>query len=260
MWGLANFSIFRSLCVGPPIIASTSNHSTWLPVVHEGQDFHAWQQYTTSGYAEDLEVAWGRQPSSLRCSQFNITSAITDIHTLNTSIAVFDTRVDENCSDEGIYQVLISNNCTFNDDIIFKMSFAKDDSCTKDTPPHPENPKSVAIPEPRPGTNDSTILHSNIRFYGSKDITLYNTQWLLGEQGSCKDSDPNLLCQDDGISEPGSLYTCDRMIFGNCTFLSDFRISNYSRVHSSNYTTIACPASVGDPIGSISKLELSKTI
>jgi len=156
--------------------------------------------------------------------------------------------------------VFISSNCTFNDNITFNMTFARNDSCNKDIPPHPENSKSMAIPEPRPGTNDSTTLCVNIRYYGSKDITLYDTQWLLGEHGSCKDNDPNLLCHDDGISEPGSVYTCERIIFGNCTFLSDFCISNYSRMHSGNYTTIACPTSMGGPIGKVSKLELSKTV
>jgi len=108
-----------SFIIGPPIIPSTTNPSTWLSFVREGQDFHAWQQYTTTGYAEDLEVAWGRQPSSLRCSQCNFTSALTDMHTLNTSIAVFDTRVDESCSDEGyIYLVL----CTISQSVLLLVN------------------------------------------------------------------------------------------------------------------------------------------
>ena len=139
------------------------------------------------------------------------------------------------------------------------MNFDENDSCN-DTPPHPENLKSVAVPEPRPDTNDSTTLCVSIRYYGSKDITVYDTLWLLGDQGTCKDEDPNLLCQDDGTNDPGSAYTCNRTIFGNCTFLSDICISNYSRVHSGNYTTEACPVSAGGPIGSISKLELSETV
>ena len=103
------------------IIASTSNHSTWFPVLHEGLNFHTWQQYTTTGYAEDLYVAWVRQPSALGCSHFIITAAITDNHTINTGI---DTRVEEGCLDEGM---CVSSNCTFNDCIIFNVTFDKRD-------------------------------------------------------------------------------------------------------------------------------------
>ena len=58
------------------IIASASNHSTWFPVLHEGLNFHTWQQYTTTGYAEGLYVAWVHQPSALGCSHFIITAAV----------------------------------------------------------------------------------------------------------------------------------------------------------------------------------------
>lgn len=154
--------------------------------------------------------------------------------------------------------MLITSNCTFNDSIMFNMIFDKNDPCTKDIPPQPEFPKSVTVPEHRPDANESTTLCVSIRYFGSDNISRYDTLWLLGERGSCNETDPNLLCEDDGTDELGSVYTCNRVIFGDCTFLSDFCISNYSRLNSGKYTTMACPVSGSDPIGSISQLELSK--
>ena len=242
--------------IGPPIVPSANDHSTWNPVIHEGHNFLPWQVYTTTaGYAEGLSVAWERYPSSLVCSRFNIINAVIDNHTINASLIVFDTTANKSCSDEGIYQVFITSNCTFNDSIMFNMTFDKNDSCTKDTPPHPEEPKSVIVPEPRPG--DPTTLCVNIRFFGNNDITLYDTLWMYGEEGSCQD--PNILCEDDGIDESGNTYICNRTIFGNCTFLSNLCISNYSKLQSGNYTTRACPVIPKSGLdGDTSKLEISK--
>ena len=209
---------------------------------------------TTAGYAEGLSVAWERYPYSLDCSRFNITRSVIDDQTINASLIVFNTTSNISCSDEGIYRIFITSNCTLNDNINFKMTFDKNDPCTKETPPDPEDPKLVAVPVPRPG--DPTTLCVNIRFFGNDNISLYDTLWLYGDEGSCHD--PNILCDDDDTN--GTDYICNRTMFGQCTFDSNLCIANYSRNQSGNYTTRACPVIPrSGPDGNTSKLVLSKS-
>ena len=134
------------------------------------------------------------------------------------------------------------------------MAFDKSDPCTRETPPDPEEPKSMAVPEPRPG--DETTLCINIHFFGNDNITLYETRWLYGDEGSCYDT--KILCEDDKMNS--TEYICNRTIFGRCTFDSNLCITNYTRNQSGNYITRACPVHTsGGPGGNTTTLELSKS-
>ena len=219
---------------GPSITGSEYAHSAWyLPPIHKGENFQAWQVFNTSGRASDLNVHWCRTPYPLDCSIVNINTSVIDNY-INASITVYNAMVlmDGSCSDEGEYQLIVSNNCTCNDTIVFHLSFVS--PCTSDSPPVPAGPKTVVVPEPRP--DDPTTFCLNMSYVGDTDENDYDTKWQYGDEGNCHRA---ALCADDDYIPHGQ-YKCSRTMFGQCTFLSKMCIANYTKSFSGNYTTLAC--------------------
>ena len=218
---------------GPSITGSENAHSAWFPVFNKGENFQAWQVYTTTGRAQDLHVHWDRTPYPLSCSTVNISTFVIG-NCINATITVYNATVqtDGSCSDEGEYQLVVSNNCTCNDSIIFHLSFIG--PCNPLSPPSPAGPRTVVVPEPRPG--DLTTICLNMSYVGNEEY--YDTRWQSGNEGDC---DEKPLCADNDFI-PGHQYKCSRTLFGKCTFLSKLCMPNYTKSLSGNYTTLACPA------------------
>ena len=193
--------------------------------------------YCTTGYARDLQVYIKHFPIGLNCSAPNISSTVND-KCANITITVYNAtmNLDDSCSDEGTYQLEVCNKCTCNDNIVFHLNF--NSPCTSDFPPTPARPRTVVVPEPRPG--DPTTLCLTMSYIGDTDENHYDTRWLRGGIGYCGNG-PSLVCMDDDI--PGYEYRCKRQKIGNCTFLSELYIVNYTTSFSGEYATLSCAVS-----------------
>ena len=152
------------------------------------------------------------------------------------------------CSDEGFYQVVITNSCAHNSEIKFHLNFVG--ACTSTTP-NPAESRMVVVPEPLPG--DRAPLSITMRYFGCSRNNQFDTRWHLGN-GTCADRP---LCTDDD-GDDGS-FICNRTVVSNCTFVSNFYIHNFSKFQSGNYTTIACPVFSGS-ISNISTVDLRKSL
>ena len=242
---------------GPSITGSEHAHSAWYPPpIHKGlgENFQAWQVFNTSGRASDLHVHWCRTPYPLDCSTVKISTVVID-NFINASIMVYNATVlmDGSCSDEGEYQLIVSNNCTCNDTIVFHLSFVS--ACTSDSsPPVPAGPKTIVVPEPRP--YDLTTFCLNMGYVGDINRNDYDTRWLRGDEGNCHRA---ALCADDDYLPHGQ-YMCSRTMFEQCTFLSKLCIANYTKSFSENYTTLACCAYPTPYPSKATTLDLRKSV
>ena len=208
--------------------------------INKGENFQAWQVYYTTGHARKLRVYVEHAPIGLNCSAPNTSHTVVNDNRINITITVYNATMntDDTCSDEGTYRLVVCNNCTCNDTIVFHLSFLS--PCTSNSPPSPAGPKTVVVLEPRPG--DPTTLCLNMSYVGDTNRNDYDTRWLRGDDGYCGNT-PSLVCADDDI--PGYEYKCSRKTIGNCTFLSNLCIVNYTMSFSGNYTTLACAVSSG---------------
>ena len=240
---------------GPSITGSEYAHSAWFPPpINKGENFQAWQVYNTTGHAQDLHVHWDRTPYPLGCSTVNISTIVIDNY-INATITVYNATVqtDGSCSDEGEYQLVVSNNCTCNDTIVFHLSFIS--PCNPLSPPSPAGHRTVVVPEPRPG--DPTTFCLNMSYVGKEEY--YDTRWQRGDEGDCGEKP---LCADDDYIK-GHQYKCSSKSFGKCTFLSKLCMPNYTKSLSGNYTTLACPASGNNStyhLSNATTLDLRKSV
>ena len=84
-----------------------------IKLTSNGSNYTIYQEFVTEGTVCDLNIMWGRIPSSLASSNgsFRVENQIVNNSTLNASLTLWNIQP---FPDEGNYTVVASNNCTSN--------------------------------------------------------------------------------------------------------------------------------------------------
>ena len=202
--------------VGPPI--TLGEGSPLYPSRTEDGYVTMYRKFHTEGDPHELNITWTREPSNLSLSSRRyITKPTYSSGAVKASITLWDLTINP---DFGSYTVTACNNCTCNKTVFFLYLFV----CDPEVMPQPvEQYERTIIAE----TSLSNVLHIYIVFEGHPNDFFHSTSWTHNGAE---------VCHEDMDS---SSYSCNRTVFGNCSFTANLYIHHPTHKESGNYTVQA---------------------
>lgn len=197
------------------------------------------QNFTVYGSREGLKYKWTQKPYGLvdpdhYHTEYNIIELNETTFIANVSLTIQDIIG----TDEGYYEVTLSNDCTQNCSL-FRLRIP---DCPESIPPEPSQPQySYVVAQPR----IEKVFCMTVAFSGNNDKSKYNVYWEDSIGPVCVDSQ-----QKEG-------YTCNRVDRElDCTMVTELCIANLT---TRQLTVYAKAVNSGDTDGNSSDIDISKS-